>query len=167
LFWLSTPTVSQTRSDTESSQAASPIHVTHVLGFEGARRNANGELTIHGDAMQFQRNGYPPAQVNISSIQSISLGEESKQVGGVPMMLGKAAVPFGGGRVVSLFSHKKYDSLTVEYLDNNGGFHGAVFRLSKGQGQTFRNDLVAKGAHIVAQDQATTQTEFEVKNENE
>jgi len=83
------------------------------------------------------------------------------------MMLGKAAVPFGGGRVVSLFSHKKYDSLTVEYLDNNGGFHGAVFRLSKGQGQTFRNDLVAKGAHIVAQDQATTQTEFEVKNENE
>jgi hypothetical protein len=29
------------------------------------------------------------------------------------MMLGKAAVPYGGGRVVSLFSHKKYDSLTI------------------------------------------------------
>jgi len=54
------------------------------------------------------------------------------------MMLGKAAVPFEGGRVVSLFSHKKYDSLTVEYLDSNGGFHGAIFRLSKGQGQTFK-----------------------------
>ena len=34
------------------------------------------------------------------------------------MKLGKAAAPFGGGRVVSLFAHKKYDTLTLEYVDN-------------------------------------------------
>ncbi len=167
LLWVSTNTMGQTPNDAQSSPEPSALHVTHVLGFEGARHNANGELRIQGAALQFQRSGSPAAQVSISSIQNVALGEESKQVGGVPMMLGKAAVPFGGGRVVSLFSHKKYDSLTVEYVDSNGGFHGAIFRLSKGQGQTFKKDLVASGAHTALQeDHAKTQNTPEVKNEN-
>ena len=33
------------------------------------------------------------------------------------MKIGKAAAPYGGGRVVSLFAHKKYDTLTLEYVD--------------------------------------------------
>jgi hypothetical protein len=51
------------------------------------------------------------------------------------MTVGKVAAPYGGGRVVSLFSHKKYDTLTVEYVDDNGGLHGAIFQLTKGQAQ--------------------------------
>ena len=83
------------------------------------------------------------------------------------MTLGKTAAPFGGGRVVSLFAHKKYDFLTVEYLDNNGGFHGAIFQLDKGQGQPFKKDLVANGAHISSpDDRATTPGTPEVKHEN-
>jgi hypothetical protein len=104
--------------------------------------------------------------VNISSIQDVIVEDEDKQVGGTAMTLGKTAVPFEGGRVVSLFAHKKYDFLTVEYLDNNGGFHGAIFQLDKGQGQTFKKDLVANGAHISsADDRATTQSTPEVKHE--
>jgi hypothetical protein len=124
--------------------------------------------------LRFQRAASPAAQVSISSIQNLFLGREDQQVGGVPMMLGKSAVPFGGGRVVSLFSHKQYDTLTVEYLDNNGGLHGAIFRLSKGQGQTFKKDLAAKtdlagnSAHTAPlEGQATTQSTPEVKNENQ
>jgi len=104
--------------------------------------------------------------VNISSIQDIFVEDEDKQVGGTAMTLGKTAAPFGGGRVVSLFAHKKYDFLTVEYLDNNGGFHGAIFQLDKGRGQTFKKDLVANGAHISSPDRATTQSTPEVKHEN-
>jgi hypothetical protein len=137
----------QTQSASESPVAGTAIQVTHVLGFESAQHNANGELRIQGSALQFQRAEGPAEQVSISSIRNIFLGQEDTQVGGMPMMLGKSAVPYGGGRVVSLFSHKKYDSLTVEYLDKNGGLHGAIFRLSKGQGRTFRRDLVANGAH--------------------
>src|SRR5215471_3826070 len=117
----------------------SSIHVKHILGFEDVPRNASGELSIDDDNLQFQRHGRPAAQVSIASIQNISLCEEDKQVGGVPMMLGKTAVPFGGGRVVSLFSHKKYDSFTIEYLDATGWFHGAIFQLDKGQAQSFKN----------------------------
>jgi hypothetical protein len=134
------------QSQVETSAALSSIHVKHVLGFEGVRRNASGELSIQGDDLSFQQNGKPDAQISITSIHNISLGVEDNQVGGVPMMLGKTAVPFGGGRVVSLFSYKKYDSLAIEYLDSNGGFHGAIFRLTKGRGETVKSNLIARGA---------------------
>jgi len=146
LAWFATTANGQ--SQPETSAASSSIHVKHVLGFEGVRRNASGELSIQGDDLSFQQNGKPAAQVPITSIHNISLGKEDNQIGGVPMMVGKAAVPFGGGHVVSLFSHKKYDSLAIEYADSNGGFHGAIFRLTKGRGETVKSDLIARGAQI-------------------
>ena len=159
--------ICQIQSEAQSPVPGAAIHVTHVLGFEGARHNATGDLKIQGDAVQFQRDGSPTAQVNISSIQDIFVEDEDKQVGGTAMTLGKTAAPYGGGRVVSLFAHKKYDFLTVEYLDNSGGFHGAIFQLNKGQGQAFKKDLVAHGAHISSpDDRATTQSTPEVKHEN-
>jgi len=145
LAWLTVAASGQ--SQPESSATTSPIHVTHVLGLEGVHRNVSGELSIHNEGLSFEQNGSPAAQVSMASIRNISLGEQDRQVGGVPLMLGKAAVPFAGGRAVSLFSHKKYDSLAIDYLDSTGGFHGVIFRLPKGQGDTFRNALIARGAH--------------------
>lgn len=133
---------------TENSIVGARIHVTHVLGFEDVRRNVSGELSIQDGDLRFQRDKTPAAHVTTTSIQNISLGEQDKQVGGVPLMMGNAAVPYGGGRMVSLFSHKKYDSLTIEYLDSGGGFHGAIFRLAKGQGEIFKSALITHGAHI-------------------
>ena len=159
LAWCVLAAKGQDPGQPGTSVAGSTVHVKHVLGFEGVKRNAGGELSIQDDSLRFLRDGRAAAQVSISSIQNISLGQEDDQVGGVPMMLGKTAVPFGGGRVVSLFSHKKYDSLTIEYLDATGGFHGAIFRLAKGQGQTFKTGLMARGAHIIQpEDPAPVQT---------
>jgi len=168
LLCCSPAAIGQTPTEAQDSAAGQVIRVTHLLGFEDVRPNANGQLRIQGDMIQFERNGKPPAQVSISSIQDISLGTEDKQIGGVPMTLGKAAVPFEGGRVISLFSHKQYDTFTIEYLDNNGGFHGAIFQMNKGQGQAFQKDLVTKGAHVAPPEiQATTQSTPEVKHENQ
>jgi|tagenome__1003787_1003787.scaffolds.fasta_scaffold20588977_2 hypothetical protein len=164
LLCFSRATIGQTPIEAQGSAAGSVIHVTHLLGLEDVRPNASGQLRIQGDMMQFERKGSPSAQVSIRSIQDISLGTEDKQIGGMPMTLGKAAVPFEGGRVISLFSHKHYDTFTVEYLDNDGGFHGAIFQMNKGQGQAFEKDLVAKGAHIAPPEiQVRTQSTPEVK----
>jgi len=146
-----------------TSQAS--IRATHLLGFEGAKDNSTGTLTIVGDALQFQKSGKPATQVKIESIQDVSLGDQSKQVGGLPMTLGKAAVPFGGGRAVSLFAHKKYDTVTLEYQDAQGGFHGAIFQLNKGQGEAFKDELVAKGARVTNNDN-TKQSTAEVSSDN-
>ena len=165
LLSLSTASIGQTQSTAQSPIPGSAIHVTHVLGFEGARRNAAGDLRIQDGAVQFLRNGSPTIPVNINSIQDIFVEDEDKQVGGTVMKLGKTAAPYGGGRVVSLFAHKKYDFLTVEYLDSGGGFHGAIFQLDKGRGQAFKRDLVANGAHISSPgDNTTTQSTPEVKS---
>jgi len=167
LLSLCAGSIGQPQNESQSPAPEPAIHVTHVLGLEGARHNATGELRIHSHAMQFQRDGSPTVQVNISSIQDIVVEDEDKQVGGTAMTVVKTAAPYGGGRVVSLFAHKKYDFLTVEYLDNNSGFHGAIFQLDKGQGQTFKKDLVASGAHVPSlDDRTTTQSTPEVKHEN-
>lgn len=167
LLCCSRAAVGQTPTGAKDSAPSQVVRVTHLLGFEDVRPNTHGQLRIQDDTIRFERNGKPPAQVSIRSIQDISLGTEDKQIGGVPMTLGKAAVPFEGGRVISLFSHKQYDTFTIEYLDNNGGFHGATFQMNKGQGQAFEKDLVTKGAHIAPPEvQPTTQSTPEVKHEN-
>jgi len=134
---------------------------------KNTKSNCNGTLSIQGDALQFQQGGKPGAEVKITSIQAVFLGGESKQVGGLPMTLSKAATPFGGGRVVSLFAHKKYDTLTLEYVDSDGGVHGAIFQLSKGQAELVRDELVAPGVSFSSgKDQPTKQSTVEVMNEN-
>jgi len=124
------------------------VRATHLLGFQGVKNNVRGTLSIQGNSLQFQDSGKPGVQIKIPSVQDVFPGEQSKQVGGVPMTLGKTAAPFGGGRVVSLFAHKNYDTLTLEYVDADGGFHGAIFQFNKGQGQVFRNALVTSGVHV-------------------
>jgi len=159
--------IAQNASEPTNVTAPFSARVTHLLGFEEAANNTGGTLSIQGGALQFQKSGKPAVEVSIASVQDVFLGEQSKQVGGVPMTVSKAAVPFGGGRVVSLFSHKKYDTLSLEYVDANGGVHGAIFQLNKGQGEVLRNELVAKGARV-SQDgnEATKRATAEVPSEN-
>ncbi len=83
------------------------------------------------------------------------------------MTLGTAAVPYGGGRVVSLFAHKKYDTVTLEYWDANGGFHGAIFQMNKGQGSTLRDQLAARGVHVTPNEvEPAKQSTAEVASES-
>ena len=155
----------QTTAHTEDTGVFS-IRATHLLGFEKAKNNCTGTLTMQNDLLQFQQNNETAAQVKVGSLRDVLLGEQSKQVGGTPMALGKAAAPFGGGRVVSLVAHKKYDNLTLEYVDDAGGIHGAIFQLQKGQAEVVKGELMTHGAIILShQDQATEQHE-EVSHEN-
>jgi hypothetical protein len=122
-------------AQTAGATASTPfsIRATHLIGFEGAPDNANGNLLIQNDVLRFERDGKPAAQVSIASIQNVSLGEQNREVGGMPMTLGKAATPFGGGRAVSLFAHKKYDTLALEYVDANGAFMEQSSNSTKGK----------------------------------
>jgi hypothetical protein len=143
------------------------IRATHLLGLEKMKINCNGTLFIQDNALQFQRVGEPGVQVKITSIQAVFLGGESKQVGGLPMKLAKAAAPYGSGRVVSLLAHKKYDTLTLEYVDGDGGVHGVIFQLNKGQGELVKDELLARGgSRSSGEDQSTKQSTAKVRNEN-
>ncbi len=160
----------QAQKATQRGDTSAPFstRATHLLGFANARNNSTGMLSIQDDSLQFQQNGKPGAKVKIAWVRDVFLGAESKQVGGMPMTLGKTAAPFGGGRVVSLFAHKKYDTLTLAYVDGDHGIHGAIFQLAKGQGEFVKSELMTRGVTISSrQDQATKESPSEAKHENE
>jgi hypothetical protein len=149
------------------AEDGSPTRVTHILGLEGVANNASGTLSIQKDALQFHKDPGLTAQISVGSITNISVGEQDRQVGGVPMALGEAATPFGGGRVISLFSHKKYDTLTVEYLDSKGGLHGVIFQLSKGNAEVIKKALLADGARVAQpENHGAKVRDAEIMNEN-
>ena len=167
LIWCSAAALAQNASQPTNSTTPLSIHATHLLGFEGAKSNCSGTLSIRDNALQFQKNGKPAVQIKIASIHDVFLGEQSKQVGGTPMTMGKVAAPFGGGRVVSLFAHKKYDTVTLAYVDADGGIHGAIFQLNKGQGEVLGNELASQGVHVgPGEDEPTKQNTAEVTGEN-
>ena len=142
------------------------IRASHLVGWPNTKSNCKGTLSTQDNVLRFQQPGKPLAQVDIASVRGVFLGDETMQVGGVPMKIGKAAAPFGGGRVVSLFAHKKYDTLTLEYVDSNGGVHGAIFQLEKGQGELVKDQLVARGLSSSAGEDPTTRSTSEVTHED-
>jgi hypothetical protein len=118
-----------------------------VIGLEDIKPGAKGTLASLPNGLEFTT-GKKKADIATSSIQDVFTGQESRQdVSGMGGTLVEAAIPYGGGRVVSLFSHK-VDVLAVEYLDSNGGFHGAIFVLSVGKATALKNQLVAQGAKV-------------------
>jgi hypothetical protein len=122
----------------QPNNPASSLPATHLLGFAGARNNSNGTLSIEEDALQFKTNGKAAAvQVTIASIHDLVLGDLSRQVGGVPVTLAKIAVPYSGGRAVSLFTHRKYDTLTLEYVDAEADFMEQSSSSKKGKQKAY------------------------------
>ena len=171
-LWLSTVLIcfsltapAQQTSQRGDTSAPFSTRATHLLGFANARNTSNGTLSIQDDSLQFQQTRKSGEHIKIGSVRNIFLGEESKQVGGLPMTLGKAAAPYGGGRVVSLFAHKKYDLLTLEYVDNDGGIHGAIFQLVRGQGEVVKQELTGRYAVISSREDQSKHSAAEVRNE--
>jgi hypothetical protein len=159
--------LAQSTASTVKANPPFSVRATHLLGFPNSKSNGKGILTIQDNVVRFEQKGRAVEQVEISSVRDVFLGEESVQVGGLPMKIGKTAAPFGGGRVVSLFAHTKYDTLTLEYVDRKGGLHGAIFQLKKGQGELVRNGLVSRGVYSGrGEEQAAKQSTSEVMHED-
>jgi hypothetical protein len=141
------PSFSRQSATSQNLASSSISDVKCVIGLENIKPGAKGTLTSLPTGLEFVT-GKKNADIATSSIQDVFTGQESRQnVGGMGGTLVEAAIPYGGGRVVSLFSHK-VDVLAVEYVDSNGGFHGAIFVLSAGKAMEFKNQLVAHGAKV-------------------
>jgi len=131
----------------QASQSTSIPHVKCVIGLENIKPNTKGTLSLLPTGLEFAT-GKNKVDINTASIQDIFAGQESRQdVSGPAGTLAKAGIPYGGGRIVSLFSHQ-VEVLTVEYVDSNGGFHGTVFVLSSGKATVLKDQLVAQGAKV-------------------
>ncbi len=133
------------RETSGPSAATGAQQVVHVVGIEGVGRNVKGKLAFGSDSLEFtaaESSGWIP----IGSIEDICTGQDSRQSGGKAMAVAKMGIPYGGARVVSLFAHEKFDSLTVEYRDSYGALHAAIFTLRAGQAAAVKKRLILMGA---------------------
>ena len=115
-----------------------------VIGGETVKNNSVGTLSVVGSSLWFTA-GKKKVEVEASSILDISTNEDSRQDITGAAHLATMAIPYAGGRVLSLFSHH-VDVLTVEFKNANGAYHGAVFVLAQGKAAPFKKQLVAMGA---------------------
>ena len=142
-----TPVFSRLPAIPQTSQSTPISGVTCVIGLENIKPNAKGTLSLLPTGLEFAT-GKNNAEIPTASIQDIFTGQQSRQdVSGTGGTLVKAAIPYGGGRIVSLFSHN-VEVLTVEYVDSNGGLHGTIFVLPTGRATALKNQLVAQGAKV-------------------
>ena len=142
-----TPLFGQQANQPPVSAIGTVPKTTHVLGLENIKRGAKGVLATPGDKLRFDA-GRATAEVSIASIGDVFTDEDTKQsVGGTTGTVAKLAMPYGSGRVLSLLATQKIDVLTLEYRDPNGGLHGVIFTLPKGQAPAVKRQLVELGAH--------------------
>jgi len=141
------PSFSRQPATTQKDTGSLTQDAKCVIGLDNIKPWAKGALVMLPTGLEFT-SGKKRADIATSSIQDVFTGQESRQdVTGMGGTLVEAAIPYGGGRVVSLFSHK-VDVLTVEYVDSSGGFHGAIFVLSADKALAVKDQLVAQGAKV-------------------
>jgi len=103
-------------------------HAVHVLGMPDVKARENGSLIITPQHLTFVGKS-ASSTIDLPSIVALSAGNERVELWGMTGRLMRMAVPYGGGAVFATFMHHQRDMLTVEFVDDRGGYHGAVFYL--------------------------------------
>jgi len=134
------------------------VKAVQLTGLPGIKQNAKGKLSVENGNLHFA-SGRMTSDVSIGSIQDVIAGSDSQKAVGKTIGTISMAAPYGGGRVVSLF-RRKIDTLTVEYRDADGGFHGVIFTMPPGDAGAIRKELAIQGAHtaLAAEPARDTQT---------
>ena len=130
---LATPAQAGRLGPADGAAAAQPsgwssTRAVHVLGMPDVKARENGILTITPAHLTFTTKS-ASSTIDLPSIVSVSAGNESVELWGMKGRLMRMAVPYGGGAAFATFMHHQRDMLTVEFVDSQGGYHGAVFYL--------------------------------------
>ena len=129
-------------------QISKAVKVVQLTGLPGMKENAKGILSVENGSLHFVH-GKAISDVSASLIQDVVTGSDSQEAVGKTVGIISMAAPYGGGRFLSLFRNK-IDTLTVEYRDANGAFHGAIFTMPVGTAEEIKKELIAQGAHTLS-----------------
>jgi hemolysin-activating ACP:hemolysin acyltransferase len=143
-------------SGVNAQQGPTVVNVVQLTGLPGVKENAKGKLSVENGNLHFTSDK-AISDVSASSILDVVTGSDSQKAVGKTIGMLSMAAPYGGGRMVSLF-RKKIDTLTVQYLDADGGLHGAIFTMPVGSADVIKKDLLTQGAHTTAPPEPTAST---------
>ncbi len=143
-LFFAAPACSQTSGAPQTAASVTLPNVKLVIGGDTVKNNTMGTLSVVGSVLQFTT-GKATMEVQAASILDMSTNEDSRQDITGAAKVATMAIPYGGSRVLSLFSHG-VDVFTVEFTDANGGYHGGIFVLPQKMAAPFKKQLVAMGA---------------------
>lgn len=129
-----------------AQQAQTETQAVQVIGLTGLKENTKGRLTVLNGTLRFV---YTKGKIDVAavSIEDVVTGKDSQRViGGTVGTVASLAAPYGSGSALPLL-RKKVDTLTIQYRDADGGLHGAIFTVPRGQADAIKKQLVAQGAH--------------------
>lgn len=135
-------------SAVSAQENSMPVKAVELTGLKDVKDNAKGNLSVENGNLHFVH-GKETADVSAISIQDVVTGGDSRKSVGKTVGIISMGVPYGGGRFLSLF-RSKIDTLTVQYLDADGGLHGAIFTMPVGSADVIKKELLAQGAHTTA-----------------
>jgi actin-like ATPase involved in cell morphogenesis len=127
---------------------SSLVKAVQLIGLPGVKENVKGTLSVENGSLHFVQ-GKRTSDISASSMQDVIAGSDNQKAVGKTLGTISMVAPYGGGRVLSLF-RKQIDTLTVEYRDADGAFHGAIFTMPPGAADTIKQELIAQGAHTAA-----------------
>ena len=132
-------------ANASSQQISKAVKAVQLTGLPGIKENAKGILSVENGNLHFVH-GKAISDVSASLVQDVVTGSDSQKAVGKTVGTISMAAPYGGGRFLSLF-RSKIDTLTVEYRDADGAFHGAIFTMPVGTAEEIKKELIAQGAH--------------------
>ena len=132
-------------ANASSQQISKAVKAVQLTGLPGIKENAKGILSVENGNLHFVH-GKAISDLSASLIQDVVTGSDSQKAVGKTVGVISMAAPYGGGRFLSLF-RSKIDTLTVEYRDADGAFHGAIFTMPVGTAEEIKKELIAQGAH--------------------
>jgi hypothetical protein len=133
-------------SVSRAQQAQTETGATQLIGIAGLKENTKGKLTVTNGNLHFAHSkGY--VDVCAAFIEDVVTVKDSQRlIGGTFGTVASIAAPYGSGSALPFF-RKKVDLLTIQYRDADGGLHGAIFTMPRGQADQIKKKLLAQGAH--------------------
>jgi len=128
-----------------AQQKPAPTKAVQLTGLVKVKNNTKGTLSVENGDLRFAHSG-STSDLVATSMQDVVTGSDSQRV--IRGTLGTLSMfgPYGSDRFLSLF-RSKLDTLTIQYLDADGGLHGVIFTSPVGTAAVIKDELVGLGAH--------------------
>ena len=102
------------------------IGVVHVAGLMEVKPDVKGNLLVTPETIVFS-NETIRATIPRVRILNVFVGDQRTEPWGTTGKVVRKAIPYGGGAALGAITNGQVDLLTVESLDEHGGYHGVVF----------------------------------------
>ena len=132
-----------TSTQVEPGASTNQPEVIHLMGLPDVKPNTKGSLKLTADALLFS-SGDVDSPVPVALLTSASVNDERVETGGRTGTVARSVGPYGSGDALGLVTQKKVGVLVVEFLDNKGAYHGAVFMLPRPQAADLQKQIATR-----------------------